>query len=191
MFNQIYKTALTPVAAFIMMLSMSSTNAALVNYEIIGDVLSGDEFGANAFGLTFGETITVTGTFDDSVLAGGIGTVYFGLGSGNTMTLNVGTETFTASNDKNYLGGSNPYLTFDAASQLFDFDFLAQSGVNGAPANFNSSFMFFDDLGGAYGDLLGEWRANVTISPVPVPAAVWLFGSGLLGLAGIARRKSA
>ena len=26
-------------------------------------------------------------------------------------------------------------------------------------------------------------------SPVPVPAAVWLFGSGLLGLVGIARRK--
>ena len=26
---------------------------------------------------------------------------------------------------------------------------------------------------------------------VPVPAAVWLFGSGLLGLAGIARRKAA
>lgn len=29
-----------------------------------------------------------------------------------------------------------------------------------------------------------------TISPVPVPAAVWLFGSGLLGLVGIARRKA-
>ena len=28
-------------------------------------------------------------------------------------------------------------------------------------------------------------------SPVPVPASVWLFGSGLLGLAGIARRKKA
>lgn len=27
------------------------------------------------------------------------------------------------------------------------------------------------------------------INPVPVPAAVWLFGSGLVGLAGIARRK--
>lgn len=27
------------------------------------------------------------------------------------------------------------------------------------------------------------------VSPVPVPAAVWLFGSGLLGLIGIARRK--
>ncbi|MEW6330085.1 MAG: VPLPA-CTERM sorting domain-containing protein [Pseudomonadota bacterium] len=30
---------------------------------------------------------------------------------------------------------------------------------------------------------------NEAVSAVPVPAAVWLFGSGLLGLAGIARRK--
>jgi len=30
-----------------------------------------------------------------------------------------------------------------------------------------------------------------SISAVPVPAAVWLFGSGLIGLAGIARRKIA
>lgn len=32
---------------------------------------------------------------------------------------------------------------------------------------------------------------NLTIatSPVPVPAAVWLFGSGLIGIIGIARRK--
>jgi hypothetical protein len=27
-------------------------------------------------------------------------------------------------------------------------------------------------------------------SAVPLPAAVWLFGSGLLGLAGVARRKA-
>ena len=30
-----------------------------------------------------------------------------------------------------------------------------------------------------------------SVQPVPVPAAVWLFGSGLLGLVGIARRKAA
>lgn len=35
---------------------------------------------------------------------------------------------------------------------------------------------------------------SITYNPVttvPVPAAVWLFGSGLIGLAGIARRKKA
>jgi len=37
-----------------------------------------------------------------------------------------------------------------------------------------------------------QFRADtVNISTVPVPAAVWLFGSGLLGLIGIARRKKA
>ncbi len=34
-------------------------------------------------------------------------------------------------------------------------------------------------------------RITLTTSPVPVPAAAWLFGSGLLGLIGIARRKQA
>ncbi len=27
------------------------------------------------------------------------------------------------------------------------------------------------------------------MNPIPVPAAVWLLGSGMLGLIGIARRK--
>ena len=30
---------------------------------------------------------------------------------------------------------------------------------------------------------------NVHLAPVPIPAAAWLFGSGLIGLVGIARRK--
>jgi hypothetical protein len=32
---------------------------------------------------------------------------------------------------------------------------------------------------------------NVAPAPVPVPAAVWLFGSGLLGLMGVGRRRAA
>lgn len=58
----------------------------------------------------------------------------------------------------------------------------------------------FNDYTGA-GKTHGDWQltfnvqsgslSNVTngVSAVPVPAAVWLFGSGLLGLVGVARRK--
>jgi hypothetical protein len=42
--------------------------------------------------------------------------------------------------------------------------------------------------GNGPGDLK-SWSA--TVSAVPVPAAVWLFGSGLIGLVGMARRKKA
>ena len=30
---------------------------------------------------------------------------------------------------------------------------------------------------------------NGDLNPVPIPAAIWLFGSGLIGLVGVARRK--
>jgi len=45
---------------------------------------------------------------------------------------------------------------------------------------------------------MGDWNLSSDgtltygdVSAVPVPAAVWLFGSGLVGLVGIARRKKA
>ena len=34
-----------------------------------------------------------------------------------------------------------------------------------------------------------DFSANFSLSAVPVPPSVWLFGSGLMGLVGIARRK--
>jgi hypothetical protein len=43
--------------------------------------------------------------------------------------------------------------------------------------------------GGPFNGFQGYWHFEGT-HVVPVPAAVWLFGSGLLGLVGLARRKS-
>ncbi len=40
----------------------------------------------------------------------------------------------------------------------------------------------------AVGDFTNDY-AGATINPVPVPAALWLFGSGLIGLVGVARRR--
>ncbi len=38
------------------------------------------------------------------------------------------------------------------------------------------------------GTMQGTYPITQTVSAVPVPAAVWLFGSGLIGIAGVARR---
>jgi hypothetical protein len=42
---------------------------------------------------------------------------------------------------------------------------------------------------GADIDAVGAISSAPPVNPVPVPAAVWLFGSALLGLAGAARRR--
>ena len=58
------------------------------------------------------------------------------------------------------------------------------SGIFGTSTNFRATTAIFN----------GEdfTRAQFqAVTPVPLPAAVWLFGSGLLGLVGIARRKKA
>ena len=179
----------------------SSANAALVNYTITGDVIFA---GTNSFGLNDNDIITATGTIDTSSLAsqlssgsllGGdaVGTIYFDASSGNTMTINVGNTVFDASHDGSFADGGYPYLAFGipGAGSLHDFNILIETGINGAPADFSSFNLGFDDLNYVDG-MYGEWRTTVAFSsasPVPVPAAVWLFGSGLLGLMGFARRK--
>ena len=100
-------------------------------------------------------------------------------------------------------------VSCDAQSQITDAGlsagsyFIAVSGYNNDPLDAGASLIFpstpFNvQFGPNDGDVLASWsRGNsgsytINISPtgvVPVPAAVWLFGSGLLGLVGIARRK--
>ena len=44
-------------------------------------------------------------------------------------------------------------------------------------------------VGGAFNGQTGSWTLTGTATAVPVPAAAWLFGSGLVGLVGVARRR--
>lgn len=82
---------------------------------------------------------------------------------------------------------------------------LGQDGGIGVTFNCSggSSFTCFaehkitvaEDPGSAgFAGWVAQWEVHGTASgltpaPVPLPAAAWLFGSGLLGLVGIARRK--
>lgn len=63
--------------------------------------------------------------------------------------------------------------------------FQARNTVSGLPADYHVQFSlsYIND-----GSLDPSDRLSVTVSSVPVPAAVWFFGSGLLGVLGLARR---
>ena len=75
----------------------------------------------------------------------------------------------------------------------------ASSSVGGGTA----SYLFTNLAAGNYSLWIGgagvgtsttggqTYVANLTASPVPVPGAVWLFGSALAGFAGLRRRQSA
>jgi hypothetical protein len=84
--------------------------------------------------------------------------------------------------------------TFSSASRAweglsFDFDFF-----NG---NYNfSGVLTATDTGGSGASLFttsANWQIDAIdppiVAPVPIPAAAWLFGSALIGLAGANRRK--
>jgi len=52
--------------------------------------------------------------------------------------------------------------------------------------NSNEIFLHFDAVPYSVGSNV---TLDVTLQPVPLPAAAWLFGSALLGLAGMGRRR--
>jgi hypothetical protein len=92
--------------------------------------------------------------------------------------------------------------TGDLVTFYFDGSFLSvptgiQSGDNlSGTSTFGGHT--FATLGIAPGTYEWTWGSGATtdsyklnVGAVPVPAAVWLFGSGLLGLIGIARKKAA
>lgn len=75
-------------------------------------------------------------------------------------------------------------ITSSQAITASSFDFLSAPGGGAAGPFTGAAHFLATGLTGASSAWVG-----VTTSVVPVPAAVWLFGSGLLGLAGIARRR--
>ena len=105
-------------------------------------------------------------------------------------------------------GGNNATPAFETT-----VDFLADSDSPVQPNGVNPGeylgILFNLENGGTFADVIselttGELRVGIHVqgfdtsgsesfvnNPVPVPAAVWLFGSGLLSLVGLARRKKA
>ena len=78
-------------------------------------------------------------------------------------------------------------ITFDIFS--LDFTALPPPGQTSLAVGL-AGFGNITDGSGALEVPMTFGAGTVNISAVPVPAAAWLFGSGLIGLVGIARRKT-
>ena len=163
---------------------MAAGHASAATYDISG-----------AFPVTatiFGSPLTVpftvlTGTYDSDTGAG-----YWTV-SGDVSAMGFGVITFDQT------------FTLDATTGLGNLGVGTNCQGNGIACggvgpNFNGPI----DAGGPIVAGVQSWVVTTpqfgspTFSPlltdttpeVPVPAAAWLFGSGLLGLAGMARRRS-
>ncbi len=84
----------------------------------------------------------------------------------------------------------SPFSTAAATNDLGTIHGAAITATGGG--NYHgvlvSASRFGSDWGGFYGaNYFEAW--NVDFTPVPLPATVWLFGSGLAAILGVARRK--
>jgi hypothetical protein len=98
-----------------------------------------------------------------------------------------GTESLGAPNKYGFFGGADLASVGSTAMTLFGF---TGNGVNGGTLQ---SYILGSATLGADGTLQINPNSGGggTTSTVPLPAAVWLFGSGLMGLAGVSRRRKA
>ncbi|MHB8621747.1 MAG: VPLPA-CTERM sorting domain-containing protein [Sulfuricaulis sp.] len=91
------------------------------------------------------------------------------------------------------LGGTSATLSNASTGFGSSLYFYYITGSGGSTISSATETAFKNATGDGMWSLASNGTATYTIpgavSAVPIPAAVWLFGSGLLGLVGISRRK--
>lgn len=107
------------------------------------------------------------------------GQVTFQANGSNWDATFSGGGTIMLVDDYNFVLG----MSWDGGSSWYGDSSYSLAG--GSPDSYQINFDGFNAGLEVMGSTLG-----VDLQPVPVPAAVWLFGSGLVGLAAIARRRS-
>ena len=196
-------------ACLFTLLSMSS-EAAIIDFDSLEVANSNFNFIGSGIYSEDGFSITGTpmyynGQFNDNYYAGSAGLYLQGAGAVTTLQHSASNVFSIDSIGLSFFrdGGTSPLVTFTG--------YLSGGGTvtqSFQPLSFGFADFFFDSgftnltslswnqgPNGGNGhqfDNIVLFDSTVSIaSTVPIPAAVWLFGSGLLGLAGMTRRKKA
>ena len=167
---------------------------------------AGDEYVVGT-GILIGD-LTVEGA-----LADGVDAVYV---TNATLSFDTGRDLFDIVGDVTIGSTTHTGLTlFDFNNRVLDWNFyqgghtgidvFTAGGLNGIVSNTlltalgeEEDLLFAFDgfiLEASSGNVIStdfvlENRTRGLVPEVPIPAAAWLFGSGLLGLMGVARRKA-
>jgi len=164
-----------------LLLSFGAVQAATVTHNLSVEVLSGPFTGTTGSGFF---------SYDDATLTN-IGDEYLTSTSGSlTLELTVFGQTFYQSDDVDF--SFYPELgLIDGAPTTLDY-IVAESDVLVTTDILFPGVMDFGiyDLYWVNSSFFAELEVNTHVSSVPVPAAVWLLGSGLLGLFGLFGRKA-
>lgn len=137
----------------------------------------------NTSGATGTATIYSTGAYSEPAPSGYVDT-------GISNPVNVNFSSFRLGVNLTTLLGA---ITFDAPAWPIStpnssstFDAL----TNAYTLGWNNNFSVNADIGGVSTPISGNVQVTLsgTLTPVPVPAALWLFGSGLIGIAAFACR---
>jgi hypothetical protein len=138
---------------------------------------------------TLGTTIGVAPAIPNGLMRGSIGYSLTDNNSNGATMATSGASIYQGKIDGNLArtlwNPSTSFTTFSTGASSIDFGFPTREA---APESIDSSIGIVITFSLTSGDSVA-FTSNFDVVPVPIPAAVWLFGSGLLGLFGLSRRK--
>jgi len=180
------------LACILLIVPIAQVGAATVGFNLVITPRVG------FFDPNFGTGVSVSDTF--------VGTIFFDTsdltpdGARSRTVLPGGDSLTIAGESFDSLMNSTFWSFTIAGGQPVCFD----TGIGGGCGTGTSQINFVDPndpypaitftdtfIGTAFDANQVSMGFNYSISAIPLPPALWLFGSGLLGLVGIARRKKA
>lgn len=196
-----------------MVFSASNAHASAMTFNFTGELIRVDTPLSGAF--TTGNKFSGSYTFDSNATSNqpGPSPIAFFTNAISNLSLSVGSEPYTASATNgdigyDFEGGDASYdasVTGSISAASAEGYALTGLTLTWTPDNFPSQMgalseetlfgptsdgiliMYFDGSNGP--SQIRGTLDSVTIAHMPIPTTVWLFGSGLLGLIGFAKRK--